>query len=63
MEEMYIKAIKASIVKLKAGGLTSDIQSQTKVKAAKALNLLKGINEPMYDELLADYKKTLAGLK
>ena len=63
MEEMYIKAIKGGILKLKNGGLTSDEQSATKVKVAKALNLLKGVNEPMYDELLADYKKTLAELK
>ena len=60
---MYIKAIKGGILKLKNGGLTSDEQSATKVKVAKALNLLKGVNEPMYDELLADYKKTLAELK
>jgi hypothetical protein len=63
MEEMYIKAIKGGILKLKNGGLTTDVQAATKVKVAKALNGLKGVNEPMYDEYLEKYKKTLAGLK
>ncbi len=63
MEEMYIKAIKGSILKLKNGGLTTDGESATKKKAATALNKLRTVNEGMYVDLLEDYKKTLAGLK
>ena len=63
MEEMYIKAIKNSIFKLKNGGMTTDDASATKKKAATALNKLKDINLGMYEELLGEYKETLAGLK
>jgi len=63
MEDMYIKVINAGCMKLQNGGLTTDEQGATKVKVAKALNGLKSVNKPMYDEYLEKYKKTLAGLK
>ena len=63
MEEMYIKAIKGGILALKNGGQTTDEQSKSKVKVARALNALKVVNQGLYEDLLIDYKTTLAGLK
>lgn len=59
MEEMYIKAIKASILKLKNGGLNDTQRGIAMKKAGSALTALKKVNEPMYDEYLVLYKNVL----
>lgn len=53
-EEQLISKIKGSIIALK-------IKSKTPAEAGagKYLNKLKEINEPMYQELMQDYKAAL----
>jgi len=59
MEQMYIKAIKASILKLKNGGLNDTQRGIAMKKAGTALTALKKVNEPMYDDYIVQYKNVL----
>lgn len=59
MEEMYIKAIKASIMKLNNGGLNDTQRGIAMKKAGTALTGLKKVNEPLYDDYLIQYKEAL----
>jgi hypothetical protein len=58
MEERYIRMIKAGIFALNQGTKTP---SQT--KAPMALNKLKTVNLPMYEDLLQKWKKAVEDYK
>lgn len=52
MEQQLIKKIKGGIMGIKNG-------TKTAAEVGKFLNMLQGINKPMYEELLNDYKAAL----
>lgn len=56
MEETLIKRIKGGILGIKNG-------TKQPQEVGKFLNMLKSINQGMYDELLNDYKAALQGKK
>lgn len=53
MEEKLVIKVKAGIFGLKNN------TGKTPGEVAKFLNQLKGVNQPMYDELFNDYKAAL----
>jgi len=57
-EELYIKNIENSIRAIKLGTKTPE-----ETGVGFNLNKLKMVNEPMFDELIAKYKKALEDYK
>lgn len=56
MEEILIKKVEAGIRAIKLG-----TKSPKEAGIGAFLNQLKGINEPMYDELMGKYKEVIKG--
>ncbi len=56
MEQQLIKKITGGILGIKNG-------TKTPQEVGKFLNLLKGINQPMYEDLFNDYKQALEQIK
>jgi len=59
MEELYIRAIKGAILKLKNPKSTEVETSEAMSAAGRNLGKLKKINEGFYLDLLAEYKEVI----
>lgn len=59
MEELYIRAIKGAILKLKNPRTSEDDRSEAMKAAGRNLGKLKTVNEGMYEELKNQYINAL----
>jgi hypothetical protein len=59
MEELYIKAIKGAILKMKNPNTTEDERTEAMRTAGRNLGKLKHVNEGFYIDLLAEYMDCL----
>jgi len=58
MEQKYVRLIEAGIRGLKQG-----TKAPNETKAPMALNRLKAINQPMYEDLIQKWKKAVEDYK
>ena len=59
MEELYIRAIKAAILKLKNKQTSEDERTEAMRAAGRNLGKLKVVNEPMHEDLQKEYLNCL----